>query len=181
MRYGSYRILAVAALVLAGVATLAGAAQTFRNTLDGQVLDLSKAEVGDNPDAVKQFVNTGKNPLNGNDEAVQKGKDEFLVACAGCHGHHAKGKIGPSLVDDYWTYEANMTDAGLFSTIFGGARAQMGPHYMSMSKTEMLETMAYIRSIYEGKASKAKWLTLEEKKALLKKRKAASASDDGAD
>jgi cytochrome c-L len=180
MRYGRYCTLAVAALVLAGIATFAGAAETFRNTLDGQVLDLSKAKVGENPDAVKQFEKTGKNPLNGNEEAVQKGKDEFLVACAGCHGHHAKGKIGPSLVDDYWTYETNMTDAGLFSTIFGGARAQMGPHYMSMTKTEMLEAMAYIRSIYEGKASKAKWLTLEEKKALLKQRKAASASGDGA-
>jgi len=180
MRYGKPRNLAVAALVLASIATLAGAAETFRNTLNGEVLDLSKAEVGKNPDAVKQFEKTGKNPLNGDEAAVQKGKDEFLVACAGCHGHYGKGKIGPSLVDDYWTYETNMTDAGLFSTIFGGARAQMGPHYMSMTKTEMLESMAYIRSIYEGKASKAKWLTLEEKKALLKKRKAKPDAGDDA-
>jgi len=181
MGYGKYRVAIAAGVVLVGIATMASAAHTFRNTINGEVLDLSKAKVGENPEAVKEFEKTGKNPLNGNAEAIQKGKDEFLVACAGCHGHHAEGKIGPALVDDYWTYEINMTDAGLFSTIYGGARAQMGPHYMSMTKTEMLESIAYIRDIYTGKASKAKWLTLDEKKALLKKRKAepAAAKDDG--
>ncbi|MES1924404.1 cytochrome c(L), periplasmic [Salinisphaera sp. T31B1] len=178
MNNGLHRAAAAAVWMLSGIALCAGAAETFRNTVDGQVLDLSKAEVGDNPDAVEQFEKTGRNPLNGNAQAIQKGKDEFLVACAGCHGHHAKGKIGPSLVDDYWTYETNETDAGLFSTIYGGARAQMGPHYMSMTKTQMLESMAYIRDIYEGKASKAKWLTLEQKKALLEKRRTGKADRD---
>lgn len=172
-------VILVAAGLL-GAAGIAFAAQTFRNTITGEELDLSKAETGAKPAAVEQFEQTGKNPLNDDDEAIAKGKDEFLVACAGCHGHHAKGKLGPSLIDDYWTYPANAEDRGLFSTIYGGARAQMGPHYMSMTKTEMLETMAFLRSIYEGKASKADWLDLEGKKALLKKRKRdkSNAGDD---
>ena len=175
------RVIALAVLILLGGANLVLAAETFRNTISGEELDLSKAEDGENPSAVKAFENTGKNPLNSDEQAIEKGKEEFLVACAGCHGHHAKGKIGPSLIDDYWTYPANANDKGLFATIFGGARAQMGPHYMSMTKTEMLESMAFIRSIYEGKASKAEWLDLAGKKALLKKRKSEkSKTGDGA-
>ncbi|MFA9462195.1 cytochrome c(L), periplasmic [Thiohalorhabdus methylotrophus] len=146
------------------------AKEIFRNTVTGQPLDLSKAEVGKNPEAVKKFEQTGHNPLNGNEQAIEKGERNFLTACSGCHGHHAKGKIGPSLVDDYWTYTTNATDAGLFATIFGGARAQMGPHYSTLTRTEMLQTMAYIRSIYEGKASEAEWLTSKEREALREKR-----------
>lgn len=172
-------VIAGLTLTFVGAATVAVSAETFRNVVDGQELDLSRAKTGDDAEAVEKFEQTGKNPLNDEEAAIEKGKDEFLVACAGCHGHHAKGKLGPSLIDDYWTYPANATDKGLFSTIYGGARAQMGPHYMSMTKTQMLETMAFVRSIYEGKASKAEWLTLEEKKALLKKRKSGQSKDEG--
>ncbi|WP_123591483.1 cytochrome c(L), periplasmic [Salinisphaera orenii] len=175
----SARVILVLATFLVGVATIAAAAETFRNTVDGSELDLSKAQAGEKPDAVETFEQTGKNPLNGDEGSIEKGKEEFLVACAGCHGHHAKGKLGPSLIDDYWTYPANAEDKGLFSTIFGGARAQMGPHYMSMTKTEMLETMAFLRDIYEGKASKAEWLDLEGKKALIKERKRDQSEGEG--
>lgn len=161
-------------LVAAGIASMllapaAFADPEFRHIIEGYELDLSKAEVGKDPEAVKKFQQTGKNPLNGNQQAIEKGQDRFLTACAGCHGHNAKGKLGPSLVDDYWTYPKNATDGGLFSTIFGGAQAQMGPHYPSMTKTAMLEVMAYVRSIYEGKPSEAEWLTAEQRKVYKKK------------
>ena len=50
---------------------------------------------------------------------------------------------------------------------------------MSMTKTEMLETMAFLRDIYEGKASKAEWLDLEGKKALIKERKRDQSEGEG--
>ena len=96
----SARVILVLATFLVGVATIAAAAETFRNTVDGSELDLSKAQAGEKPDAVETFEQTGKNPLNGDEGSIEKGKEEFLVACAGCHGHHAKGKLGPSLIDD---------------------------------------------------------------------------------
>jgi cytochrome c-L len=131
---------------------------TLRQALTGEVLDLSFAKKGGNTDVFKQFMQTGKNPYNGNEEAIKKGESLYMTGCSGCHGHEAEGKLGPGLADDYWTYPRNSTDVGLFEVLFGGANGMMGPQYVNFSTDEMLHIMAFIRHIYKGDPKKADWL-----------------------
>ena len=135
----------------------------FRNTVTGDVLDLSFGKKGEKTAAVEQFLNTGENAYNTDDEAIKSGESLFMTACSGCHGHHAEGKLGPALGDDYYTYPKNANDKGFFETIYGGARSMMGPQYNNLTKDEILQIMAWVRSVYWGSADKADWLTEEQK------------------
>ncbi len=98
---------------------------TLRHALTGETLDLSFAKKGGNTDKFKQFMQTGKNPYNGDAEAAKKGESLYMTGCSGCHGHEAEGKLGPGLADDYWTYPRGLTDQGLFEILFGGANGMM--------------------------------------------------------
>ena len=151
-------LLATATVALALTGTEAIADITPRHALTGEVLDMSFAKKGGNTEAFKQFMKEGKNPYNGNEEIIKKGESLYMTGCSGCHGHEAEGKLGPGLADDYWTYPRAATDQGLFEVLFGGANGMMGPQYMSFSTDEMLQIMAFLRSIYEGDPKKAKWL-----------------------
>jgi len=138
----------------------------FRNTITGDVLDLSFGKKGEKTEAVEHFLNTGENHYNSDEEAIKAGESMFASACSGCHGHLAEGKLGPALGDDYYTYPKNATDKGFFETIYGGARSMMGPQYNNLSKDEILQIMAWVRHIYWGSTEKANWLTEEEKKTF---------------
>jgi len=151
-------IFTAASLSLALLSTAAIAEITFHNAITGETLDMSVAKKGGDTEAFKQFKETGKNPYNGDAEAVKKGHDLYMTACSGCHGHEAEGKLGPGLGDDYWTYPANATDKGLFELLFGGANGMMGPQYVNLNTDEMLLIMSWIRDIYQGDPKKAKWL-----------------------
>lgn len=131
---------------------------TLRHALTGEVLDLSFAKKGGNTEKFKQFMQTGKNPYNGDEEAIKKGESLYMTGCSGCHGHEAEGKLGPGLADDYWTYPRNSKDQGLFELLFGGANGMMGPQYVNFSTDDMLHIMAFIRHIYKGDPKKADWL-----------------------
>jgi len=148
---------AVLGLSLAALST-AQADITLRHALTGETLDLSFAKKGGNTEQFKQFMQTGKNPYNGNEEAIKKGESLYMTGCSGCHGHEAEGKLGPGLADDYWTYPRNATDQGLFELLFGGANGMMGPQYVNFSTDDMLHIMAFIRHIYKGDPKKAEWL-----------------------
>ena len=139
------------------------AVEEFRHTITGELLDLSLAK-GTDTEAVKQFKESGKNPYNGDLEAIKKGGPLYLSACSGCHGHNAEGKLAPGLADDYWTYPKNATDKGLFETLYEGAQGMMGPQPGNLTIDEMLLIMSWMRSVYQGDPEKAEWLTPEEQK-----------------
>lgn len=152
---------------VAGIGALCTAAWAdieLRNTESGQIMSLNDArpEGRDTP-AVKYFLQTGKDPYVEVAGCLPKAKDLFLSACSGCHGHLAEGKIGPGLNDNYWTYPKNTTDQGMFETIFGGARAQMGPQYLNLTLDEMLLVMAWVRHVYTGPIADAEWLSPQQK------------------
>lgn len=144
---------------------MASADVELRNAVTGELLNLNEAlpEGRDTP-AVKYFLRTGRNPYVEVKSCMPRAKDLFLSACSGCHGHLAEGKIGPGLNDNYWTYPSNTTDEGLFSTVFGGARAQMGPQYLNLTLDEMLLVESWVRHLYAGPMQDATWLTPEQKK-----------------
>ncbi|TWB23392.1 cytochrome cL apoprotein [Nitrospirillum amazonense] len=136
----------------------------LRNTDTGEPLDLSMAqEEGRDTPGVRKFFQTGVDPYLEDKSCLKKGEVIYLEACSGCHGHVGEGKIGPGLNDDYWTYPKNETDQGLFETIFGGARAQMGPHY-DLTLDEILKVMAWVRHLYKDDVKHAPWLTDAQKK-----------------
>jgi cytochrome c-L len=137
----------------------------LRNTVTGEPLDLSLArpEGRDTP-AVKQFLQTGVNPYVDDRSCMAKGESLFLTACSGCHGQIGEGKIGPGLNDNYWTYPKNEKAQGIFETVFGGARAQMGPHNADLTLDDILVVTAWVRHLYTGPVEDAKWLTPEQKK-----------------
>lgn len=139
----------------------------LRNTDTGALLSLAEArpEGRDTP-AVKYFLQTGKDPYVGVAGCLPKAKDLYLSACSACHGHVAEGKIGPGLNDNYWTYPKNASDQGMFETIFGGARAQMGPQYLALTLDDMLIVMAWVRHVYTGPVADAEWLSAEQKKSF---------------
>lgn len=128
----------------------------FRGTISGEPLDFNDG-LGPDTEAVHNFKRTGKNPYNDNDGAIKNGYVIFSTACAGCHGHLAEGKLGPALADDYWTYPGNALDKGFFETIYDGGQGMMGPQKGHIPQDEMLQIMAWVRSIYVGDPKKAKW------------------------
>ncbi|WGF90379.1 cytochrome c(L), periplasmic [Marinivivus vitaminiproducens] len=149
-------------LVLASVAW----AQTvrFNHTVTGEVLDLSDGPPeGRDTEAVKEFLQSGENPYNHDNDALKEGEQLYLGACSGCHGHYAEGKVGPGLNDNYWTYPKNEKDKGLFETIYGGANGMMGPQYNALNLDEMLLAMAWVRNLYDGPGKDAKWLPRQER------------------
>ncbi len=152
------QVMTGAVLAITFFGTSAQAEITLRHALHGTALDMSFAKKGGDTPAFKEFMKEGKNPYNTDKEAIEKGKSLYMTGCSGCHGHEAEGKIGPGLADDYWTYPSIATDKGLFEVLFGGANGMMGPQYVNFNTDEMLQIMAWLRSIYTGKPKKAKWL-----------------------
>ena len=160
-------LLIAAGVVATGTTAAALGSITFYSTTEGTPLNLEDApEEGRDTEAVTEFLNTGVNIYNENPEALEAGEELFNGMCSGCHGHLGEGKIGPGLNDDYWTYDVNNTDEGLFATIFGGARGQMGPMWGALTLDEMLRTMAWVRHLYTGPAESATWLTPEQQAAF---------------
>ncbi len=156
-----------ALLLLLSCAGVALASPRFFHTTEGYPLDLSYAmEEGRDTEAVKTFFETGENIYNENEEFLEEAKEVYATMCSACHGRYAEGKIGPGLNDDYWTYPQNEHDVGLFSTIYGGARGQMGPMWGALTLDEMLLSMAWMRHLYTGSPDTATWLTEEKRKAF---------------
>jgi cytochrome c-L len=161
------RIVVAAVGAFVAVSAIAQTAITFRNTITGEVLNFNDAlPEGKDTAAVKEFMTTGKNPYNEDVSCLKQGEQIFLSACSGCHGHLGEGKIGPGLNDAYWTYPQNETDEGLFSTIYGGAQASMGPQYQNLQLDEMLKVMAWIRHLFKEAPEKASWLSDDQRKAF---------------
>ncbi|HTV32951.1 MAG TPA: cytochrome c(L), periplasmic [Methylocella sp.] len=165
----SFHTLAAICSFGAGLFALGAAAEgpnvELRNTITGELLDLSNAlPNGRDTPGVKRFLQTGVDPYLEDVSCLKVGEQIFLTACSGCHGQIGEGKIGPGLNDDYWTYPQNTTDAGIFSTIFGGAQAQMGPQYENLTLDEILRVIAWVRHLYKDDVSHAYWLTDQQKK-----------------
>jgi cytochrome c-L len=151
----------LSALVGIGAAltiSTASAEITFRHAVTGEALSFEYGKAGGDTEAFKKFKETGKNVYNTDKVMIDKGHSLYLSACSGCHGHEAEGKLGPGLADDYWTYPRGATDVGLFEILWGGAQGMMGPQSTNLNADEMLQIMAWLRSVYKGDPSKAEWL-----------------------
>jgi cytochrome c oxidase cbb3-type subunit 3 len=86
------------------------------------------------------------NPYANDANARVEGRRLFgWYNCAGCHGDHAGGGMGPSLRDTTWRY--GNTDQNIFASITEG-RAQGMPAWGSkLPQDQIWKLVAYIKSL----------------------------------
>jgi len=108
--------------------------------------------------AAKEFMATGKNSYVGNAAAIATGKKVFqLYSCTQCHGPDAKGQVGPGLTGPDYKYPKDLTNKGMFETIWHGTNGGMGAKGVGLmdpsnpkngiSPDELLKIIAWIRSM----------------------------------
>jgi cytochrome c oxidase cbb3-type subunit III len=86
-----------------------------------------------------------KNPLRNDPVALMEGRRLFVrYNCAGCHGGHAGGGMGPSLRDADWIY--GQTDPQIFDSIAEG-RAHGMPTWRMLAREDVWKLVAYITAL----------------------------------
>jgi cytochrome c oxidase cbb3-type subunit III len=65
--------------------------------------------------------------------------------CAGCHGPHGGGGMGPSLMDGEWRYGSGMAD--IVRTIDGGRPNGMPAFHNRLTGQQMWQLAAYVRGL----------------------------------
>lgn len=138
-----------------GASAVTGKMVDFVTTQDGSPLTI-KADLFDTP-AAKDFATTGKNPYIGNAEAIEKGKKLYqMYSCTQCHGGDGQGQTGPSLHGPDFKYAKDITNKGMFETIWNGTNGGMGAKGKGLmdptdpnnglSVDEVLKIVAWIRT-----------------------------------
>ena len=85
-------------------------------------------------------------PYIGQPAALADGRRLFVwYNCAGCHGGHAGGGMGPSLRDSTWIY--GDTDAQIFSSIAQGRGKGMPAWGLKVPQDQIWQLVAYIKSL----------------------------------
>jgi cytochrome c-L len=137
------------AVVVFGAATAPAQAEiVFRHALDNSVLQVKPQSNEVETEAVKEFKATGKNPYQGNGQALAGGKTLYEENCQACHLPDGSGRMGPSLINGNWVRERAATDVGMFEIIYGGASGAMQSFARrGMTQDEMLRVIAYVRSL----------------------------------
>ena len=128
---------------------------SFVKTTDGSTFKIDPA-LFDTPVA-KEFLSTGKNSYVGNAEAVAKGKKIFgMYSCTQCHGPDAKGQVGPGLVGPTFRYPKDVTNKGMFETLWHWTNGGMGGKGVGimdatdptngLKPDEILKVIAWVRA-----------------------------------
>jgi len=87
-----------------------------------------------------------RNPLEGDPSALQNGRRLFVqMNCAGCHGGHAGGGMGPSLRDPDWLYGKGPGD--VFGSIAEGRGKGMPAWGTRLTEREIWELALYVSSL----------------------------------
>ena len=85
-------------------------------------------------------------PFAGDRGAAGGGRRLFTqFNCAGCHGEHAGGGMGPSLRDTDWIY--GNSDAQIFSSISEGRGHGMPAWHSRLDTDQVWRLVAYIQSM----------------------------------
>lgn len=91
-------------------------------------------------------ITHASNPFAGNKVAMSEGRQLFTrMNCAGCHGDHAGGGMGPSLRDVDWIYGSE--EAQILSTIAEGRAHGMPAWGTKMGDDQIWKIVSYIKSL----------------------------------
>ena len=86
------------------------------------------------------------NPYQQDAVALAEGRNLFeAYNCAGCHGDHAGGGMGPSLRDENWIYGS--TDAQVFNSVAEGRANGMPAWGTKLPEAQIWKLVAYIKSL----------------------------------
>lgn len=97
---------------------------------------------GPGPDTLAE----AKNPYRDDAAAIREGRRLFgWYNCAGCHGDHAGGGMGPSLRDSTWVYGG--TDMRIFRSIAEGRTKGMPSWGPKLPPEQIWKLVAYIRTL----------------------------------
>jgi cytochrome c oxidase cbb3-type subunit 3 len=95
------------------------------------------------PDRAFAFVS---NPYENDLTVLAEGKRLFAwYNCAGCHGDHGGGGMGPSLRDSTWIYGGEARD--IFASVAEGRANGMPAWGTKLPRDEMWQIVSYIRSM----------------------------------
>ncbi len=87
-----------------------------------------------------------QNPFTNNVQALFEGRRFFVqYNCAGCHGDHGGGGMGPSLRDTKWIYGS--TDAQIARSILDGRAHGMPAWQQMLTPAQTWQLTAYIKSM----------------------------------
>ena len=90
---------------------------------------------------------TIQNPYANNPSALEQGRELFVAMnCAGCHGGHAGGGMGPDLRPDH-IFKFGDTPADLFDSISQGRGMGMPSWGMKLPPDVIWKLVAYIQSL----------------------------------
>jgi cytochrome c(L) len=120
---------------------------SYRHPLDNTMLDFNSAPDASLSAPVRQFRESGRNPLNGNAAAIAEGKVAYVQNCAGCHLEDGTGRIGSNLVDAQYNHPRVATDIGTFEVIYAGGTGAMQPYAGRVPNETILKMMAYLNSL----------------------------------
>lgn len=88
-------------------------------------------------------MDVASNPYQGDAGAMQEGRRLFVwFNCAGCHGSHAGGGMGPSLRDPTWIYGNG--EAEIFSSIANGRAYGMPAWGTKLPEEQIWRIVTYI-------------------------------------
>lgn len=86
------------------------------------------------------------NPFAGDEDAIAQGRRFFVqYNCAGCHGDHGGGGMGPSLRDGAWLYGS--ADAQIARSIVDGRAHGMPAWGQMLTSAQVWQITAYIKSM----------------------------------
>lgn len=87
-----------------------------------------------------------ENPFADDLTALREGRRYFQhYNCAGCHGEHGGGGMGPSLRDDVWLYGGN--HAQIANSIAEGRAYGMPAWRTRLTSAQIWQITAYLKSI----------------------------------
>ena len=119
----------------------------FRHVFDNSPLDVAPKPNEQFTEAVREFHRTGQNPYAGKPEVIEEGKRLYGQFCQACHMPDGSGGMGASLIGDKHIYPRITKDTGWFEVVFGGASGAMQPFGLRMSQDQILQVMAYVRTL----------------------------------
>jgi cytochrome c oxidase cbb3-type subunit 3 len=104
------------------------------------------ARVATDPAGIAQQGGGPSNPLGDAPEARMAGHALYLqMNCAGCHGYHGEGNMGPQLSDKYWLYGG--TPSAIYRTLALGRPKGMPAWGQALPPESLWQLVAFLQSM----------------------------------
>ena len=141
------RTVLAAMVVAGGMLVAAGCAQEPAGEADFlEASPVTDAPIGPLPGRTETEPDDAQNPFSDAVDALAEGRRYFVAYnCAGCHGDHGGGGMGPSLRDDAWLYGSS--DLRIANSIAEGRAYGMPTWGRMLTPAQIWQITAYIKSM----------------------------------